>query len=266
MRAAVVSRTLADGRGMLLWLCFGLALFAALTISFFPTFKDQGEVMMKVMPSFLRKMMGARAPWNTVEGFAHWELTHPLFIALSLTWGVAFASRAIAGAIERGTLGLVLANPISRTRYYMECVAAMLIGEAIAIGVGVLAFSIGFYALGLPPRGGLPGIGLTFLQGVLVYGAFGALVLLVSSIASEGSKAVAFGISIIALSAFLTLFAPVVEPLKHVEWLSLFYFYHPYEALRGLASPIEHYLIPLGVASGALAIGWRAFLRRDLSI
>ncbi len=266
MTLAVVKRTLTDGRGMLLWLCVGLALFAAMTMAFFPTFKDQGELMMKAMPSFLRKMMGARAPWNSVEGFAHWEFTHPLFITLSLTWGVAFSSRAIAGAIERGTLGLVLAAPISRTRYYMECVLALFIGEALVVGAGTAAFGIAFLAIGMPPRAGLAGLGLTFLQGVLVYGAFGAIVLMASAWASEGGKAIMVGITLIALSAFLTLFGPVVEPLENVEWLSLFYFYHPYEALRGLPSPSWHYLVPLGVILTALTSGWRVFSTRDLAI
>ncbi len=266
MNWAIVRRALLDGKGMLIGISIGMALFSAMTMLFYPTFKEQGDLMMKVVPSFVRKMMGSRAPFNSIEGFSSWEYTHPLAFAMCVAWSVAFGARAIAGGIDRGTLGLVLSAPVSRSRYYVSCVVALLIGQIIVLVATNFGFAISFYALGLPPRAGLAGFALTAIQGFLVFGAFGAVVLMASAAASDPGGPTMLGVGAVAISAFITLFGGVIEPLRKVEWLSLFFYYHPYEALRGLYVPWWHYIVPLSVLLGALVVGWQVFTRRDLSI
>jgi ABC-2 type transport system permease protein len=263
---AVMKRALLDGRGLLIGLSIGVFLFAAMTMAFYPSFKDQGDVMMKAMPSFFRQMVAARAPWNSMEGFASWEYTHPLCIVLCVSWAVSISGRSIAGAIEQGTLGMVLSAPISRTRYFLSCAGTLFAGEAIVLLVTAVAFGAAFYALGTPPRGGVLGLGNAFLQGLLVYGAFGSITLAVSAWVSEAGRATLTGVGLIIASVFVNLFSAVVKPFRQIEAASLLYYYHPYEALRGIETPLWHYLVPFGVILAALLVGWRGFSRRDLAI
>lgn len=268
MRAigAIALRALLDGRGMLIGLSVAMLVFTSLTMFFFPTFREQGELMMKLMPSFVRSMMGSRAPFNSPEGFASWLYTHPLAIGVCAAWGIAYAARAIAGGVDRGTLGLVLAAPVSRTRYFAACTIALLAGVAIVSGVTNFGFGFSFAMLGLAPRAGFGGFGLAALEGVLVYGAFGALVLMVSAGSHDSGRATMFGVGLVVASAFITLFRGVINPLKTVEWLSMFYYFHPYEALRGLDVPWWNYAVPTGVLAGALGAGLLIFRNRDLAV
>lgn len=263
---AIVARALLDGRGMLIGLSLAMIFFSTVTMYFFPTFREQGELMMKLMPSFVRSMMGSRAPFNSPEGFSSWEYTHPLAIGLCVAWGIAYGARAIAGGVDRGTLGLVLSAPVSRTSYFLACAISLLAGTAAVVAATNVGFAASFYLHSLAPRAGFWAFGLVALQGVLVFGAFGALSLMVSAGTSESGKATMVGVGLVAASVFITLFAGVIKPLKSVEWLSLFYYYHPYEALRGLPVPWWHYAAPAVVLLAAMIAGWLVFRGRDLPI
>lgn len=264
--SAVFKRALADGRSQLIGLSIGLILFVLVTMSFFPSMRDQGALMAKMMPSFMRTMMGNRAPWSSAEGFASWEYTHPIAIAICVAFALSTAGSAIAGGIERGTLGLVLAAPISRTRYYFARVGSMIAGLAIVQLVLNGTFAAMFLALHLPPRAGLAGLALAFGNGLLVYAAIGALALMVSAFAREAGRVYSIAIAFTVVAVFLNLFADMFEKLKPLKGLSLFAYYKPYEALRGIPFQPADHLIPSGVLLLALVIGWQAFARRDLPI
>ena len=80
-------------------------------------------------------------------GFGHHAATephsrkHPIALILASVFAVGFATAAIAGERQRGTLEVLLARPIPRRVIYFTLLVCALIFVAVVIG----AFLVGAY-------------------------------------------------------------------------------------------------------------------------
>lgn len=96
--------------------------------------------ILNTFPKGLLKVIGAeQIDLTTPLGMLSLGYIHPLPWLAVLTWIVGQASESISGEIERGTLDLVLAQPISRkkvflTRMLVVCTGLGLIGMAMWLG------------------------------------------------------------------------------------------------------------------------------------
>jgi ABC-2 type transport system permease protein len=182
----------------------------------------------------------------------------PLVIA-----GVAITAAAgsTAGEEEDGILGLVLAHPIGRTDF--------ILAKAAAVAVSVLIVAFGTFAglvLGVAVAGG--GIGLENLLALAVHlacfgFAVGALALAVAG--GTGRRAVAAGgaAAFAVLSFLINGFAPLVDGLTWLKYVSPFYYYSGHDPLVSGLDVLD--LAVLCAASVALvAFAALAFQRRDL--
>jgi len=112
-------------------------LFGVLIGPIFPIIEEDMAQLLEDYPASVLAIVG-NADMSTPEGWytgENFSLVHPIGFLLVL---VVLGGRAIGGEEQRRTMGLLLANPISRSRVVIEKGIAMAVYAAI---LGVLAFA-----------------------------------------------------------------------------------------------------------------------------
>jgi ABC-2 type transport system permease protein len=106
-------------RGTLL-LSASLLAFAALIVALFPSIRESGVDFQAYVESFPPEVrsafLGSVTDFTTIEGFLAVELYQWLWLLVLGVYFAYAAASAIAGEVESGSLDLLLANPVSRTR------------------------------------------------------------------------------------------------------------------------------------------------------
>lgn len=108
-----------------------LGLYGAAMVATFPSLGgvEQREQMMNAYPEGMLEAFGITS-MSTIEGFLHGQFFNLAPLALSFFPMLAFAG-AIAGAEERGSMDILLGNPIPRWQ--------LVVGSSLATGISLLA-------------------------------------------------------------------------------------------------------------------------------
>jgi ABC-2 type transport system permease protein len=155
----LVRKLLRDVRTPLVVVCLILFLFATLwvvitqrvTTEVAPMFKVVSKVAVgdakafeKVLLRGPTKVSQAALGWGELNfdrpnDFLSIGLLHPAVLVLSLVWGVGRAAGAVAGELDRGTMELLLSQPVPRHRL----IVAHFLVDCVALPVLCLAFFAG---------------------------------------------------------------------------------------------------------------------------
>ena len=174
---------------------------------------------------------------------------------------VANGASALAGEEERGTLDLLLSQPVSRR----GVAAAKLASAATEVAVLTLVLWLALWAGVAIFDMGVPAANL--LAAALTAGAlglaFGAIAFLLG--AATGRRALAIGITAaLAVAAYLVnALAALVSGLGPLQKASPFYHYAVGDPLRQGIAP-AHVVILIAIAAISAAAGIALFERRDL--
>jgi ABC-2 type transport system permease protein len=212
------------------------------------------------LPEGVADLLGG-ADYGTITGWYRSEIGSfygPLVVAaLSITAAVS----ATAGEEEAGITALVLAHPVRRSRL----VAAKAGASAVVVILLAVATWVGLL-VGVAIGGGGISVGNLFAYSVHLafFGfAIGAIALAVG--AGTGRRDLAAEVSAgIALAGWLINgFAPLVDALDWLKYLSPFYYYAGHDPLsRGI--DLSDLAVLGGVALALTMAGTAAFRRRDL--
>ena len=148
MRADVFVRDVNDHRrGLIAWMLGGVAL-ALMYLLFYPTIKSSGAGIQQLLdsmpPAFRDAFLGAGVDYTSPNGYLGAELFSFLAPALMLVMGILAGTRALASEEANGTVDLLLATPVTRTRVVLEkAVAAMLPLFGVAAVLWVAVATIG---------------------------------------------------------------------------------------------------------------------------
>jgi ABC-2 type transport system permease protein len=259
-------KTLRDTRRALVWWSLGLVGMAALMIAVYPTVRDNPDLnkMVKDYPEALKVFIafGGDLDYVSGAGYLGSELFSFMVPLLLLVAAIGAGARAIAGEEERGTLDLLLANPISRRRLVLDKLAALAIEVAILALVLWLSLLVGVEIVGMNVSASH--LASATASAALLAFAFGAIALLVG--AATGRRAVAIGVTAAcAVAAYLVnSLAVLVDFLEPIRKASPFYHYVASDPLRhGLGIGNAGFLIVLALVAAILTA--LAFDRRDLA-
>lgn len=266
MLRSVFLKTLADMRRGLVWWSLGLAGMSALMIAVYPTVRDNPELnkMVRDYPQALKAFIafGGELDYVSGAGYLGSELFSFMVPLLLLVAAVGAGARAIAGEEERGTLDLLLANPISRRRLVLEKLAALAVEIGLLALVLWVSLLVGVEAVSMNVSA--RHLAAATASAALLALAFGAVALLVG--AGTGRRGVAIGVATAgAVAAFLVnSLASLVDVLEPVRKASPFYHYAVSDPLRhGLSPGHVAFLVVLAAPAGTLAV--LGFERRDLA-
>ena len=196
---------------------------------------------------------------------------HPLTQTILCLWAIGRAGQAIAGEIDRGTMELLLSQPIRRR----QVIAANLCVELLTIPSLCLCMWLGT-AAGVSLMGV---IGTRQLTSQVDLWRFGPALLNVAGLAFAvngltlwlsamgRSRTRVWGVAVVlALVMFLVnVLGQLWEPLAYLRPLTVFYYYQPQPIiLRPETAAWWHLGVLAGVGAAGYLLALAAFCRRDL--
>lgn len=260
----VFTKTLWDARRSLLGWTLAIAAVAVMYASFWPTVNT--PQMQQAMASYPQEVLEAfnyndLATAAGYVGSSVYGLLIPLLVAV---FAIAYGTRTVAGDEEAGTLDLLLAHPVSRTRTALHRFGALLTALMIIGAVLWLAM----LAITGPAR--LDGISAgEFAAATLQLGLLGACLGAVAFAvgAATGRKALAIGVTAgVTVLAYLA--NGVFPQLEGLEWtrdVSPWHWSVGGEPLKN-GLQIGDSLLLLGTTAVLVALGTWAFNRRDVAV
>ena len=189
---------------------------------------------------------------------------HPITVALNCVFAIGFSAGSIAGERQRGTLEVLLARPISRRSLATTLYAA----TVLFVGITIAAFLIGVIAAstlwGVAGELVLTRLPLLWLNGVLLFAAFGAIGLAASVSFDRLTPVLTIALGFTIVSYFIDVLGSLWPDAKGLQPISLFHYVRPSDVLAGTASPVD-FLVLGGIAIAGLAFALVRFPARDLA-
>jgi ABC-2 type transport system permease protein len=263
----VAARLVRDRRWSTLWWALGFIGLTFFTVALYPSIKDQPSIeeLLADLPEAFRSAIGYQpsVPLSSPAGYLQARLFSTLAPLLAVVFGIGAGARAIGGSEEAGTLELLLANPITRSRVLVERYLAtfgLLAGLVAVLGVALLLLAQPFGALEGIPTGNVVGAcAAVFALGLL----YGSLAFAIGAAAGRRDVAVAVATAVAVAGYLVETVLATAGDLGILRQLSPWHWYLDRNLLAEVAT-IAAVLLPLVVSAVLVAVAWAVFRRRDL--
>jgi len=173
------------------------------------------------------------------------------------------ASRAIAGEVEQGVIELVLAQPLSRSRYLASCVVFALMAIVGVAFAGLAGSMLGRATFGIPALAVASAaklLGSLVLLEMALYGA----TLVISSLGREAGRVGAAGALIAVLSYLVNAIAALWNRAAFLKAYSLHSYYDPRAVLIDGRLSGGSIAVLGATALATIGMSFLVFQRRDL--
>jgi ABC-2 type transport system permease protein len=179
-------------------------------------------------------------------------------------FALGYAATAVAGERQRGTLEVLLSRPLSRRRVYLTLAIAGAVFVAVTIAALTTGGLVGSTITGRTEELGVGNLPILWLNGTLLFWAFGAIALLASVSFDRLTPAIGISLAIVLVSYFLDVLGSLWPDAKWLQPYSLFYYVDAKADLAGMpdASDFVVLAVVIAVAVGAALM---VFPRRDLA-
>jgi len=186
-----------------------------------------------------------------------------MYPLLLLVFAVGFGSGAIAGEEEKGTLDLLLSNPLNRWRVVLEKYIGMIICTLILIIVFWATLAIGGAIIDMGLN--LARLAAVCFSGFLLAIAFGSVALTIGCARGKTGVAMGVGGALGVYAYMLNALAPLIGWLEPFQVASPFYYYIEANPLSNGLDPV-HAGVLIGLSIVFLVIAIVTFERRDLAV
>ena len=263
---AIIRWELLRRRWMTIWWTVGIAAFITLTLTVYPTFRNQSaqiDQSLQQIPESAKSLITDTSDFLSPVGYLSSQVYYLLLPLLFSFLAIALGSSLIAREEQSHTIEVLLARPVSRTKLLLGKAAAGLIalacvGAAIALISALEVWIIKFDGVHLAD------ILLVTLMSLILSLLFGAVAFTLTATGNLGRGAS------IGVAVLLGLGGYIVSSLdKTVTWLRWpakflpFHYYHPADILDGHFTNWEAVGM-LAVTGILIAIAAIAFRRRDI--
>lgn len=229
----IIIKELRERKFSLIAYCLASLGFLWLYISLFPSMHAQSETLNKLydsLPKGFSDAFGFDSNFlATIHGFLAGEFYSLTWQLLVIIFMVSRAGSSFAGEIERGTIGTLLAQPISRTKLFFAKYSASVIALLVFIVVSVLlAIPISMlYNIDVWSRNFLALSFVSFLFAMAVY----SFTLFLSAISSERSKVYGVLGGLLFIMYVLNIVSGMRVSFKNLQYASIFHYFKPSEIL-----------------------------------
>ena len=265
MLRSVFLKTLRDQRRSLIWWGIGLMTLTLLTLLFYPSFEDSQELndILDDAPAAVKAFSGNYTDYTSPEGYLNSQLLFLMAPLLFLIFAIALGSGAIAGEEQRGTLDLLLSNPLTRSQVAVEKFAAMVVAILALALVLWLGMAIGAAAVEMDIN--FRRMAEATLSVALLGITFGALALALGSATGKRGMSISVTGAVGVIAYFLNALAPVVGALEPLSKVSPFYYYISSDPLTNGLN-FAHAGVLLGLVGAFVALALITVERRDLAV
>lgn len=261
-RWPILRRTLRDVRWHIIGYGVGLGAYAALVVVLFPAVSDAyADVELP-------------AGYEDVFGITGIDLGNPRhFISIEFfafapivasIYGIAAGTGVLGAEESRGSIAMLLAQPMTRRRIFAEKVGALVLGAVLVTLVAGVAFLVTVPFVDT----GSVGAGETFIACLILLPptlAVAGVALLLSTIAP--SRGVAVGVvSAYVVTAYLA--ASLAQLTSFTEWLRYLspYYYSGGETVLIDGAVWWHQLLLLAIATVATLLALHSFEQREIGL
>ena len=230
-----------------------------------------------ILPADLLQLSSMRLDdWATRKGLLSMTFIHPVIEFTCITWAVIRGSAAISGEISRGTMEMLLAQPISRRAILGANAATAMLGCLVLPTTVLLGLAAGIRLFPPPEPQTVPLAASFYIPSALILAAYTfclcGIATLISSWDHYRFRTIGlFGIFFVTQVIFdiAVRWADKTSALRHLAWVTIKTSFEPQKVLfvdqKTLAELVQKYcltLIAVGVAAYVLAA--LIFRRRDL--
>ncbi len=217
------------------------------------------------MPEGLLSMFGIDDSTTllTATGLVNSRLYAGIGPAILAVFGIGLGTAAVAGEEDRGTLDLLLAQPVARTRLILEKFAATVVATTI------ICASIGLTLAVLNPLVDLEFKALNLVAANLGLGlltlVFTSLALAVGAVTGNRGLTIGVSATVTVFAFFVNGLAPLVDSLSWTQKLSPFFWLHgPNRLANGFSPGYSSLMVAVIIILVATSI-W-GLNRRDVGV
>lgn len=260
-------RTIKDRRLILGIYIIAICAFLLMHISIFPSFSGQQaqfDQILKTMPEGVAKAFNLQDyNLSVFESYISTEEFSLIWPILLLIMSISFAGGMIAAEIEKGTIEILLAQPITRAKFFtsrylagLSLIAAYIVVTIIVTIILAKLFGISLQLSHYPPLA---------LSGFLFAWAMYAIATLFSAIFSDKGKVYFISAGLLVLMYALNIVSGLKTNLDKIKYFSFFHYYNSGDTL------IHNHLDMTGVWVFVIIIvvfsllGLILFQKRDIS-
>lgn len=265
-----IYRTIKDSKLTIIIYLAITMLFNWMFVSIFPSFEKTADDFAKVLESYppaIMKAFGvedAGGIFKSIEAFISVENFSFMWQILAVGLIVSLGSWAIAGLIEKKTIGLLLSYPLSRIKLFLSRYFSAI--SIIIVFCFVSVYSIIFFAkvYNIDYQG--TNYFNMFLATTLFCWAFYAITIFLSSLFSDKGKVVFFSTGIAVFMYAINIISQLKENLDKLKYFSFFYYLDANKILAENIIPDDMYLVFIGIALIFSLIALLIFTKRDISV
>lgn len=227
------------------------------------------DVLLRAIPEDWQKLSGVPfAEVATYAGRVALAFVDPVVVLAATVWGITRGSDAVSGQVERGTMEMLLAQPVTRRAVFFTQACATTAGAAVLCSVLLAAVwtavSFGPWAGKVEPERFVPAVLNVFGLMVCMAGITAA----VSAADSYRWRTIGILCGFYVFSILAKLVGRMSGIFSWVGYLSVFNAYEPQRLVGGAADAWRLLAVYDGVLLGVgvlgFVIGGIIFSRRDL--
>lgn len=223
------------------------------------------ESMLNMMPAQFKMIIGEQFFSSlSLEGAAGFGLNHPVVLTIMIVLVTTITSKHIAGAIENGSMELLLALPLKRTTLIFRlwgtttillCVLVVFTLAGLFAGVAIFdSVTEAFIEKTLKIA-----VNLWFL--IMTIMGFS---LMISVFMKESGRAASMCSIVVLVLYFVDVLSGLWKPLEFFKPFNVFYYYQPQKLLTGQRSLDQNLPVLTALILIFLGISLWQFRKRDL--
>jgi len=251
-------------RRSLIWWTLGIVGLIGLTIAFYPSVRDTEGLSdySRDLPEAARALfVGGELDITSPAGYLDSQVFAFMAPLLLLIFAIGFGAASIAGEEDQGTIDLLLAQPLARSRLALEKVGALTALVLILSLVLLVSVLVSDEIFGLDAD--IEGVVAASGGAGLLALCFGTLALAIGCVLRGRGRAIAVSASLALAAWMLDGLGQVVNPLD--PWRPLSPFYHALgrDPLRD-GIPLASWLLLLALTAVLAGLSALALSRRDI--
>lgn len=266
MNTPILSRSISTRRWWLFGWSVGIVSLIALTLGFYPSFRDQADdfnEMVDKMPESIRSLIGMGSGGEPLSPIGY--LSHEIFAfvlpSILMIASIGLAA-AIAGDEEHGLLETVYSLPISRARLVIERLAGCVVLLAILGLVALITTLVTCRIVDLEI--GFASLAWATATALALTVTIGSISVFVGGWTGRRGAAIATGTTVAIAGYIITSLAEAgIEFFHAIRFLSVFSLYNVIDVLR-TGSPRWSLLGLVAVGAAFTVLALIGIARRDL--
>ncbi len=251
-----------------------LVLWALLVVWIYPSLGNTGvnfEEYLDAMPEQLKAAMGVGGPDESALIFQAGAFTYVGYLNIEyISWlplllgiyAVVYCGGLVSKEVERGTLDVVLSQPVVRTTFLLSKLAGFMTLALAATAFSAVAVLLGGLTIG--EDADVVNVLAVHAVSFLLVAAIAGYSTLASCVSLDPGRSLAVSGVLTALTYFANVLGSAIEAVGWVKYGSLFYYY---DSLRVLAEGAVNWAgiaVYVGVFAAMTSAAVLVFRRKDL--